>query len=136
MEHHDATGVSPETNGVKASPHRLKWMLTRGALATAALVVTIAANANLKYALECGAAKSTPPDNDSDPIYKTKIAVTDEVIYVMHYAASGQTYIRNEQYRDQRFWAQEKNDNWSGVSIKRPDWTMVGTIRMDKGASG
>ena len=31
MEHHDATGVSPETNGVKASPHRLKWMLTRGA---------------------------------------------------------------------------------------------------------
>ena len=23
----------PETNGVKASPHRLKWMLSRGALA-------------------------------------------------------------------------------------------------------
>jgi hypothetical protein len=30
----------------------------------------IAANANIKYALECGAAKSTPPDNDySDPIF-------------------------------------------------------------------
>jgi hypothetical protein len=30
---------------------------------------TIGANGNLKYALECGAAKSTPPDNDPDPIY-------------------------------------------------------------------
>jgi hypothetical protein len=88
---------------------------------------------NLKYALECGAAKTTPPDEDSDPIYKTKIAVTDKVIYVVHYAASGETYIRNEQYRDQRFWGQEKTDNWSGVSIKRPDRTMVGTIQMEKG---
>jgi hypothetical protein len=104
-------------------------------IAVVALVMmappTIAANDNL--VLECGAAKSTPPDNDSDPIYKSKIAVTDEVIYVVHYAASGETYIRNEQYRDQRFWAQEKTLNWSGVSIKRPDWTMVGTTRMDKG---
>ena len=103
-------------------------------IAVVALVMmatpTIAANANIKYALECGAAKSTPPDNDySDPIYKTKIAVTDKVIYVVHYAASGETYIRNEQYRDQRFWGQEKTDNWSGVSIKRPDWTMVGRLR-------
>jgi hypothetical protein len=51
----------------------------------------------------------------------------------VHYAASGETYIRNEQYRDQRFWGKEETDNWSGVSIKRPDWTMVGTIRIDKG---
>jgi integrase len=56
--------------------------------------LTIAANVNLKYALECGAAKTTPPDNDySDPIYKTKIAVTDKVIFVVHYAASGETYM-------------------------------------------
>ena len=94
----------------------------------------IAENANnFKYALECGAAKTTPPDNDTDPIYKTKIAVTDKVIFVVHYAASGETFIRNEQYRDLRFWGQEKTDNWSGVSIKRPDWTMVGTIRIEKG---
>src|SRR5258708_6409194 len=33
MEHHDATGVSPEKNGVKASPHRHNWLLSRGALA-------------------------------------------------------------------------------------------------------
>ena len=83
--------------------------------------------------LECGAAKSTPPDNDPDPIYKTKIAVTDQVIYVEHYAASGKTFSRNEQYRDQRFWRAENTDNWSGVSVKRPDWTMVGSIGMYKG---
>jgi hypothetical protein len=45
----------------------------------------------------------------------------------------GETYIRNEQYRDQRFRVLEKTDYWAGVSIKRPDRTMVGTIRMDKG---
>jgi hypothetical protein len=49
----------------------------------------------------------------ADPIYKTKIAVTDKVIYVVHYAASGETYICNEQYRDLRFWGQEKTDDWS-----------------------
>ena len=64
---------------------------------------------------------------------KAKIAVTDQVIYVEHYAASGKTFSRNEQYRDQRFWRAENTDNWSGVSVKRPDRTMVGTIRMDKG---
>src|SRR4051794_37428690 len=100
-------------------------------IAVVALVMmappVVAENANdLKYALECGAAKITPADDDSDPIYKTKIAVTDKVIYVVHYAASGETYIRNEQYRDLRLWAQEKTENWSGVSIKRPDRTMVG----------
>ena len=85
-----------------------------------------------ELALECGAAQSTPRDNDPDPIYKTKIAVTDQVIYVEHYAASGKTFSRNEQYRDQKFWRAENTDNWSGVSVKRPDRTMVGTIRMDK----
>src|SRR5262249_22488891 len=46
---------------------------------------------------------------------------------------SGKTFSRNEQYRDQRFLRAENTDNWSGVSVKRPDRTMVGTIRMDKG---
>ena len=86
-----------------------------------------------ELALECGAAQSTPRDNDPDPIYKTKIAVTDQVMYVEHYAASGKTFSRNEQYRDQRFWRAEKTENWSGVSVKRPDRRMVGSIRIDKG---
>ena len=110
-------------------------------IAVVALVMmappAIAENANnLKYALECGAAKTTPPDDDSDPIYKTKIAVTDKVIYVVHYAASGETYIRNEQYRDLRFWGQEKTDNWSGVSIsvRTGRWSALsGSIREASG---
>src|SRR4030081_1462423 len=31
MEHHDATGVTPPRQTVKASPHRHKWMLSHGA---------------------------------------------------------------------------------------------------------
>ncbi len=89
--------------------------------------------ADLKYALECGATKSVPPDDDPDPVFRTRIAraVTGEIV-IVHYAASGQTYVRNDQYRDLRFWSDGKTDNWSGVSIKRPDWTMVGRLQMDK----
>jgi len=31
-----------------------------------------------------------------------------------------------------RYWSDEKTDNWSGVSIKHPDRTMVGRLQMDK----
>jgi hypothetical protein len=82
--------------------------------------------ADLKYALEwC--------DDDPDPVFKTRIlrAVTGEIV-VVHYAASGETYVRNDQYRDVRFWSDGKTDNWSGVSIKRPDWSMVGRLQIDK----
>jgi hypothetical protein len=79
------------------------------ALAIVAQPATAENAKDLKYALECGAAKITPPEDDSDPIYKTKIAVTDKLIYVVHYAASGETYIRNEQYRNQRFWGAREN---------------------------
>jgi hypothetical protein len=122
------------------APHFRSISMREGLIAVVALAIVAqpatAENAkDLKYALECGAAKITPPEDDSDPIYKTKIAVTDKLIYVVHYAASGETYIRNEQYRNQRFWGQEKTDNWSGVSIRRPDWTMVGTSPPAVGSS-
>jgi hypothetical protein len=90
--------------------------------------------ADLKYALECGATKCVPScDDDPDPVYRTRVAraVTGEIV-VVHYAASGETYVRNDQYRDLRFWTDGKADNWSGVSIKRPDWTMVGRLQIDK----
>jgi hypothetical protein len=89
--------------------------------------------ADLKYALECGATKSVPPDDDPDPVFRTRIlrAVTGEIV-VVHYAASGESYVRNDQYRDLKFWSDGKTDNWSGVSIKRPDWTMVGRLQIDK----
>ena len=66
-------------------------------------------------------------------MYRTRVAraVTGEIV-IAHYAASGETYVRNDQYRDLRFWSDGKTDNWSGVSIKRPDWTMVGRLQIDK----
>jgi hypothetical protein len=91
------------------------------------------AAADLKYALECGATESVPADRDPDPVFRTRIAkATTGELYVVHYAASGETYVRNDQYRDLRFWSDGKTDNWSGVSIKRPDWTMVGRLQIDK----
>jgi hypothetical protein len=90
-------------------------------------------NVKIKYVLQCGAAKSVPPDDDADPVFQTRIvATTAGEIYIRHFAASGARYDRNSQYRDLRFWSETDADNWSGVSIKYPDRTMVGRIQMDK----
>jgi len=103
------------------------------AVVTLVMMAPQAIAADIKYALECGATKSVPADDDPDPIFRTRIArAVDGQLVIVHYAASGETYIRNDQYRDMRFWSDEKTDNWSGVSIKRPDWTMVGRLQMDK----
>jgi hypothetical protein len=91
-------------------------------------------NVKLKYVLQCGAAKAVPPESDdADPVFQTRIvATTDGQIYVRHFAASGERYDRNSQYRDMKFWSESNADNWSGVSIKQPDRTMVGRLQMDK----
>ena len=111
-------------------------MAVREALIVVVTLVMMAPQAiaaDLKYALECGATKSVPADDDPDPIFRMRIArAVDGQLVIVHYAASGETYVRNDQYRDMRFWSDEKTDNWSGVSIKRPDWTMVGRLQMDK----
>jgi hypothetical protein len=110
--------------------------------AAALVVMTVAANASIIGTYECGAAKSSPPDNDPDPVYKTKVetvAVGENFplrgFYVEHHAASGKVYVRSEQYRDQRYWSTDKprtwSDNWSGVSIKYPGLTMIGSIQAD-----
>lgn len=109
----------------------------------AALVVMIAAaNASIIGTYECGAAKSSPPDNDTDSIYKTKvetIAAGENFplrgFEVEHFAGSGKVYVRSEQYRDLRYWSTETrrtwSDNWSGVSVKYPALTMVGSLQGD-----
>jgi hypothetical protein len=80
--------------------------------------------------LQCGNAKSVPPDSDPDPVFQTRIVTTATgEIYIRHFAASGVRYTRNEQYRDLKFWSDEKTDNWSGVSINHPDRTMVGRLQ-------
>jgi hypothetical protein len=102
----------------------------------AALVVGLSptnAQDKLKYLLQCGAAKTVPPDSDSDPIFQTRIAKTATgELYIRHFAASGERYDRNSQYRDLKFWSEGLSDSWSGVAIKRPDWTMVGRVQVEK----
>ena len=110
-------------------------MRTLVLLAALAIGLNPASAGDIKFKmLQCGNAKSVPPDSDPDPVFQTRIVTTATgEIYIRHFAASGVRYTRNEQYRDLKFWSDEKTDNWSGVSIKRLDWTMVGTIRIEKG---
>jgi hypothetical protein len=61
--------------------------------------------AEIKYVLQCGNAKSVPPDDD-DPVLLTRIvAIADGEtqngeIHIRHFVASGENYTRNKQYRD------------------------------------
>jgi hypothetical protein len=103
-----------------------------------AMLSPIAAKASIVETYECGATKSSPPDNDRDPIVKIKVQIVfmpgDNKFYafdVDHYAASGKVYSRQEQYRDRRFWSNDKADNWSGISVKIPSLTMIGKLGSD-----
>jgi hypothetical protein len=94
-----------------------------------------AAHASIVETLECGATKSIPADHDRDPIVKIKVLTafsagdsTLRTFDVDHYAASGKIYSRQDQYRDRRFWSTDKADYWSGVSIRVPSLTMVGSV--------
>jgi hypothetical protein len=107
--------------------------LTIAAVTT--LLLTGAAQASIVETYECGATKSNPPDNDRDPIVKIKLQIVISAgsnefraFDVDHYAASGKIYSRQDQYRDRRYWSNDKADSWSGVSIRMPNLTMVGSI--------
>ena len=106
-------------------------MRTLVLLAALAIGLNPASAGDIKFKmLQCGNAKSVPPDSDPDPVFQTRIVTTATgEIYIRHFAASGVRYTRNEQYRDLKFWSDEKTDNWSGVSINHPDRTMVGRLQ-------
>ena len=99
------------------------------------------AHASIISVWECGQITYTPPDNARDPIIKIKLeiawspaGVKDPTSFeVEHYSAAGKVYTRAEQYRDIRMWSAKKSDNWSGVSIRDPGLTMVGTFYGDNG---
>jgi hypothetical protein len=137
------------TSQTKVSDHASRQAQRRGilreksigrALVLLAALVTPASAENIKfrYVLQCSAVKSVPPDNDPDPIFQIRIVATENgAIYIRHFAASGEHYTRNEQYRDIRSWTEDsqsmgKTDNWSGTSVRHPDRTMVGQIRPNK----
>ena len=112
------------------SKQRVLLLLALGLAAAPAMATT----AEIKYVLQCGNAKSVPPDDDTDPVLLTRIVAIangetrNGEIYIRHFVASGENYTRNKQYRDLRFWSEKEADYWSGTSVKFPDRTMVGRI--------
>jgi hypothetical protein len=115
------------------SKQRAGLLLALGLLALTTVPAMASPEIEIKYVLQCGNAKSVPPDDD-DPVLLTRIvAIADGEtqngeIYIRHFVASGENYTRNKQYRDLRFWSEGKADYWSGTSVKYPDRTMVGRI--------
>jgi len=91
------------------SKQRAGLLLALGLLALTTVPAT--ASPDIKYVLQCGNAKSVPPDDD-DPVLLTRIvAIADGEtqngeIYIRHFVASGENYTRNKQYRDLRFWSE------------------------------
>jgi hypothetical protein len=106
------------------SKRRVRLLLALGLAAAAA--PAMAATADIKYVLQCGNAKSVPPDDDSDPVLLTRIVAIangetqNGEIYFRHFVASGENYTRNKQYRDLRFWSEGNADYWSGTSVNPP----------------
>jgi len=66
----------------------------------------MATTAEIKYVLQCGNAKSVPPDDDSDPVLLTRIVAIangetrNGEIYIRHFVASGENYTRNKNALD------------------------------------
>jgi hypothetical protein len=73
--------------------------------------------------LECAGFQTVPIESvDRDPVVKSYIHLykaRDEkpaAFEVKHETLNGETYARNDQYRDLRFWSDRNGDYWSGVS--------------------
>jgi hypothetical protein len=81
------------------SKQRAGPLLALGLLALT--TVPAMASPDIKYVLQCGNAKSVPPDDD-DPVLLTRIvAIADGEtqngeIYIRHFVASGENYTRNK----------------------------------------
>jgi len=112
----------------------MKKLLATAAIA-AALVAPSVASASIVATMECGLIRVTPPDRDPNPTVKTMVSVMwmpngrNPVGFIVdHFSARGAVYSRQEQYSDLRFWTARNTDNWSGVWIRDPRVTMVGTL--------
>jgi hypothetical protein len=85
---------------------------------------------------ECDQIRNSPPDRSRDPIIKIKLGVVWSPANVprptefsaVHYSASGEQYARLEQYRDIHTWDNREGSGWSGVLVRNPAMTMVGTV--------
>ncbi len=108
---------------------------------TIALAAPGVAQASERVTLECGLIQVSPPDNDRDPIIKIGVEVFWSPVgarnptgfTVEHYSVGGKVYSRQDQYRDYRTWSSKNSENWSGVSIRNPALTMIGTVFEERG---
>ena len=108
---------------------------------TIALAAPSMAQASDLLNLECGLIQVFPPDNDRDPIIKIGVNVVwspanarnPTGFTVEHYSVGGKVYSREDQYRDHRTWSSKNSENWSGVSIRNPALTMIGTVFEERG---
>jgi hypothetical protein len=115
--------------------------LSVAAAIASALAAPGVAQASMVSTIECGLIRISPPDNDRDPTIKTKVSMiwspandrNPSDFSVEHYSAAGNVYSRSEQYRSIRLWTTRDSDNWSGVSIRNPALTMVGTVYSERG---
>ena len=77
---------------------------------------------------QCGLIQVSPRERtDPDPGFKIGLTISDRDFDVAHTSISGVTHVRGEQYRNIRVW-DNGNANWSGVSIRYPRLSMVGTF--------
>jgi hypothetical protein len=116
----------------------------RKLLVTTAMVAALAAPSMAQASdllnLECGLIQVSPPDNDRDPIIKIEVSVfwspasarNPSGFTVEHHSVDGKVYSREDQYRSYRMWSTRTSENWSGVSIRNPALTMIGTVYEDQ----
>jgi general stress protein 26 len=77
---------------------------------------------------QCGLIQVSPRERiEPDPGFKIDLTISDQDFHAAHTSISGVTRVRGEQYRNIRVW-NNGNANWSGVSMRNPRLTMIGTF--------
>jgi hypothetical protein len=97
------------------------------------------ARAGDHVSFECAGFRAVPPEAvDRNPVVKSSVAVywprnqDDPISFeVTHTTLSGESYLRDQQYRDIRLWSNQNGDFWAGVSVKEPRRTMIGQLAFD-----
>jgi hypothetical protein len=114
--------------------------MKRFSLAAVALIaLTVTATAGDTVMVKCAGFKSVPPETiDRNPVVATSVTVhwklrddQPDFFAVQHDTLSGESFVRDKQYRDLRMWSARSGDYWSGVSITNPRRTMVGQLAFD-----
>ena len=118
----------------------MKRILLAAAVLAAAVLPGTAQASNWMN-LDCGLIQVNPPDRDRDPILKIAVQVTwspanaanPSGFTVEHRSVDRRIYSREEQYHRIRMWSTRTTENWTGISIRNPAITMIGTVYEERG---